>query len=222
MKVSVIIPVLFEAERINDAVEQVRRYADDTEIIVVDGDPAGSTLSATADTRIVHLIAPPGRGSQLAAGVRAAHGDLLLLLHADTLLPADAFASLRRAAAAGADWGSFRLGIDAIGAGWRLMERIIDLRCRLFSLPYGDQAIFLTRDAIERIGGIPEIPLMEDVALVRSLKCCRLRGILLPERVRTSPRRWQRDGIVRRSLKNWWLLLRYLAGTPPERLAREY
>jgi GT2 family glycosyltransferase len=98
----------------------------------------------------------------------------------------------------------------------------VDLRCRLFKLPYGDQAMFVTREALSAVGGIPGFPLMEDVALARSLAKAGKPFTLLPERVRTSPRRWQRDGIVRRTCKNWWLLLRYLTGVKPEKLAREY
>lgn len=219
MTISVIIPVLHEQEGINDVVAQLQGQP---EIIIVDGDPAGSTLAAVTESDVITLTAPTGRGSQLAAGVRIAQGDILLLLHADTRLPEAAFSSIRQAVAHGADWGAFRLGIDAPETGFRVIEQSVDLRCKLFSLPYGDQAMFVTRAALERIGGVPELPLMEDVELARRLRQSGCRFTLLPDRILTSARRWHKDGMVRRTLKNWWLMLRYLAGIAPENLAKRY
>ena len=220
--VSVIIPVLHEQQRINDLIAQVRQLAADVELIVVDGDPAGSSISMVTDPAVICLTAPTGRGSQLAAGIAVATGDILLMLHADTLLPHRAFQAIRTALDHGAAWGAFRLGIDAPGLSFRIIERSVDLRCKLFTLPYGDQAIFVSSSALKKIGGIPEVPLMEDVALARRLAKSGHRFCLLVERVCTSPRRWQQDGILRRTLRNWWLLLRYLGGADPSALAKEY
>lgn len=219
---SVIIPVLNEQERINGLISHLRSLEPGLEVIVVDGDPSGSTLSAVRDTMAVLHTAPRGRGIQLAAGAALASGDILLMLHADTLLPDAAFRSIRDALARSAAWGAFRLGINAGSLAYRVIERAVDLRCTLFSLPYGDQALFVTRVALQEVGGIPPLPLMEDVELSRRLHKTGFRFVLLPERVITSPRRWQRDGIVRRTLGNWWLLLRYLTGSDPAGLARGY
>lgn len=223
MTISVVIPVLHEQAGINVIVAHLQEQgAENPEIIVVDGDPAGSTLSAVIDPHVVKRTAPKGRGNQLAAGARIAAGDILLLLHADTRLPEAALKAVRQAVSSGAAWGAFRLGIDAPETAFRIIERSVDLRCRLFSLPYGDQAMFVTRTALERIGGIPELPLMEDVALARRLKKAGCRFALLSGRVATSARRWRKDGILRRTLKNWWLLSRYLAGDTPENLTKNY
>lgn len=219
---SVIIPVLNEQERINTLISHLRSLEPALEVIVVDGDPSGSTVSAVTDTRAVLRTASGGRGMQLAAGAALASGDILLLLHADTLLPDSAFRSIGDALARSAAWGAFRLGIDATSRAYRVIERAVDLRCKLFSLPYGDQAIFVTRAALQKVGGVPPLPLMEDVELSRRLRQAGFRFVLLTERISTSPRRWQRDGIVRRTLGNWLLLLRYLAGSDPNVLAREY
>jgi rSAM/selenodomain-associated transferase 2 len=219
---SVIIPVLNEQERINGLISHLRSLEPGLEVIVVDGDPSGSTVSAVTDTRAVLHTAPRGRGMQLAAGAALASGDILLMLHADTLLPDAAFRSIRDALAQHGAWGAFRLGINAGSLTYRVIERAVDLRCKLFSLPYGDQAIFVTRAALRKVGGVPALPLMEDVELSRRLHTTGFRFVLLTERVITSPRRWQRDGIVRRTLGNWWLLLRYLTGSDPAVLAREY
>lgn len=222
MTISVIIPVLNEQNQINEVISNLRSIAPEIELIVVDGDPSGSTLQGISDPQVVCITAKKGRGNQLAAGASRATGVLLLMLHADTLLPDNAFNSILTAIDQGADWGAFRLGIDAPSIPYRIIERMVDLRCKLFTLPYGDQAIFVTRTALQKIGGIPAIPLMEDVELARRL--CRTSQMfsLLPERVSTSARRWQTDGIVRRTLGNWWLLLRYLCGTHPEHLSDSY
>lgn len=222
LQFSVIIPVLQEQQRINQTIAAVRSQFTTAEIIVVDGDPAGSTLHVLTDPAVIQLSAPAGRGSQLAAGVAVASGDTILLLHADTLLPDHAFPAITQAVSNGAVWGAFRLGIDAPGLAYRTIEQFVDLRCNLFTLPYGDQAIFVARLVLQQIGGIPLLPLMEDVALCDRLKHSGHRFKLLPTRVQTSARRWQRDGVIRRTLHNWWLLLRYRCGYSPETLTQHY
>ncbi len=222
MSISVIIPVLREQHRINGLIDQVRAQDAMCEIIVVDGDPAGSTLAMISDLTVVRLTAPRGRGSQLSSGAARATGMIILMLHADTRLPDNGLRMISDAVKDGGKWGAFKLGIDAEGVMFRIIERSVDLRCRLFSLPYGDQALYATRQVLQRAGGIPDIPLMEDVALVRRLKqvggACRL----LPCRVKTSARRWQQDGVLARTFRNWRLLIRYLAGADPSALAKEY
>lgn len=163
-----------------------------------------------------------GRGAQLRAGAELATTSTLLFLHADTALPEPGIAYVTTALATGAHWGAFSLGIDAPGLGYRLLERLVDLRCRLFRLPYGDQALFITRAAYDACGGFSNLPLMEDVDLVRRLNRAGFHFCLIPHRVRTSARRWQRDGIVPRSFRNLVLLFRFLRGTDPRQLAREY
>lgn len=222
MTISVIIPVLREQERINGLVEQLRSQDCYCEIIVVDGDPQGSTIATISDQSVVTLTAAKGRGTQLAAGAVAATGEIILMLHADTLLPDGGLRMVADAVANGATWGAFKLGIDSPELAYRMIEWFVDLRCKLFTLPYGDQAIFVTNTGLQAIGGIPPIPLMEDVELARRLRKADKCFTLLPQRVQTSPRRWQKDGIIRRTMKNWWLLLRYLSGTPSTRLETEY
>ncbi len=221
--ISVIIPVLHEQERINGLLGHLKSQGETVpEIIVVDGCPEGSTLSVISMPEVICLTAPTGRGNQIAAGAAVAGGSVILMLHADTLLPDNAFNSIRTAIDQGADWGAFRLGIDDPGPAYRIIERTVDIRCNLFTLPYGDQALFVTRHALDFIGGIPAIPLMEDVELALRLRRAGCRFALLSDRVQTSPRRWQKDGIFRRSLHNWLLMLRYLAGAAPSVLSQKY
>lgn len=220
--ISVIIPVLHEQSRINDTIARIYHQASDCEVIVVDGDPSGTTLSAISDPRVIRMTALSGRGSQLYAAADIATGAIMLMLHADTRLPENAISSIRNAVARNADWGAFRLGIDDRRCVFRIIERSVDLRCRLFRLPYGDQAIFVTRKALTASGGMPSIPLMEDVELALRLNRTGQRFSLLEERIPTSARRWLKDGVLRRTLHNWWLLLRYLTGSDPKDLARKY
>lgn len=228
--ISVIIPVLHEQERISGLIEHLKgqgargkgQEKHELEIIVVDGDQQGSTIATIVDHEVIGITATKGRGNQLAAGAEVATGSIILMLHADTLLPDGGLQAVTGAVANGADWGAFRLGIDSPELAYRMIEWFVDLRCKLFALPYGDQAIFVTRTALESIGGIPLLPLMEDVELARRLRKTGKRFTLLPQRVQTSPRRWQKDGILRRTLKNWLLLVRYLTGADPASLARRY
>ncbi len=222
LRLSVIIPVLNEHEHINTVIGQLRLMDSAVEIIVVDGDSSGSTANLISDNSVIKIIAAKGRGNQLAAGAVLAKGDILLMLHADTLLPGSAFEAIREIMENGATWGAFRLGIDSSFHPYRIIERVVDLRCTIFKLPYGDQGIFLQRGALDAVGGVPPIPLMEDVELVRRLNNAGYRFGLLKERVITSPRRWKRDGILKRTVHNWSLMLRYFAGADPKFLASKY
>lgn len=224
-EISVIIPVLNEGRGINDLIAHLRSQAalDAVEIIVVDGDPAGSTLKAISHPGIITAVAETGRGSQMNCGAIRATGDILLFLHADTFLPLNAFASIRKCMEkAGHVGGAFDLGIDTEQLIFRVTERYVAWRTRLMRIPFGDQAIFILREYFERIGGYRHIPIMEDVDLMRRI---RQRGdaiCVIPEKVRTSPRRWEKDGVVFGTLRNWALQALYCCGVSPNRLARFY
>lgn len=218
--VSVIIPVLNEAAQIADAIARTRAVGD-CEIIVVDGGSIDGTLAAAGAADRV-LTSPRGRARQQNAGAAAATGDVLLFLHADCRLPADAFDAVAQALqdplCVG---GCFRQSIDAGGAGYRLLEFGNAARVRLLGWAYGDQGIFVQRNAFEALGGFPDLPLMEDLYFMKRLKR-RGRVALLPLRLQVSARRWQKQGIVGRTLRNWRLLLRAHCGAPLEKLAAEY
>lgn len=223
--ISVIIPVLNEARNINVVIAHLRSQAavDAVEIVVVDGSTAGSTIKAISHPGIITAIAEKGRACQMNCGATRATGDILLFLHADTLLPPNAFARIRTCMEdvrhAG---GAFDLGIDSEQRVFRITERYVAFRSRLTRIPFGDQAIFIRRDYFERIGGYRDIPIMEDVDLMRRI---RQRGdaiCIIPETVMTSARRWEKDGIIFGTLRNWMLQALYCLGVSPERLARFY
>jgi rSAM/selenodomain-associated transferase 2 len=216
-RLSVVIPAWNEEGTLARAVRSVREQA---EVVVVDGGSADGTCAVAEAAGARVLRSPRGRGRQLDLGAREAGGDWLVFLHADTWLEGG-WAEALHALDAGVVGGAFRFAVDAPQRGYRLLEGAVAARCRLFRLPYGDQALFARREAYARVGGFPPFPLMEDVAFARRLARA---GRLAFPRVRafTSPRRWERQGLLRTTARNAWLLALYGLGRPPERLAREY
>ncbi|HMW16658.1 MAG TPA: TIGR04283 family arsenosugar biosynthesis glycosyltransferase [Accumulibacter sp.] len=219
---TVIVPVLNEAATIADhlqALQPLRRRG--VEIILVDGgsDDGTSDLARSAVDRV--LVAPRGRATQMNAGAAASERQILLFLHADTLLPADADTAILHARHRGAHWGRFDVRIDGTQPLLRLVEKMINWRSRITGIATGDQAIFVRRDLFVRAGGFPEQPLMEDIALSKRLK--RLAPpYCLRQRVSTSGRRWQKHGVLRTIVLMWSLRARYFFGADPWQLAIRY
>jgi rSAM/selenodomain-associated transferase 2 len=224
-RISIIIPVLEEAGQIGATLDALSAAAgvEEAEILVVDGHPQKTTIRALPERQVRGICGPMGRGAQMHAGARAASGTVLLFLHADTRPETDALLriqeTLRNPAIAG---GAFDLGIDAPGTVFRVIEWGASLRSRLTRIPYGDQALFLRRSAYFRTGGFRPIPLMEDVDLMRRLKKRGEKIRFISRRVWTSPRRWQDEGILYCTLRNYALIFLYHLGVPPEQLARFY
>jgi len=221
-RISVVVPVLDEERRIG---EQLARLAGGGwhEVIVVDGGSRDRTLERARDAGATVLAAPRGRALQMNRGARAARGDVVLFLHADVELPADAPARIAAAlddpAVVG---GAFRTWTQPDGGRrwWSPLLHLADLRSRYSSLPYGDQALFVRAGVFARLGGFPPLPLMEDLAFSRRLRRVgRLRT--LRARVRVSGRRFQSRPIYYFLLVNLLPLL-FALGVPPARLARLY
>jgi len=189
------------------------------EVIFADG---GSTDGTTrlADAAGAELVtAEKGRGQQLAAGCAAAQGDWLLILHADTALEGDWARATLDHLSRPERAGYFRLAFRAVGLAPGIVAGWANLRSRVFGLPYGDQALLISRALYTEVGGFAPIPLMEDVAMARALKrrLVRLEGV-----ARTGAARYQRDGWFKRGARNIGTLIRYLAGVAPEVLAERY
>lgn len=172
--------------------------------------------------RVKVIAANPGRASQMNAGAAVANGDILLFLHADTLLPTN-FDTLICLALqdAGTIAGAFELRIDAKLWGLRFIEKMVNARSRLFSLPYGDQAIFLKAIIFHEFGCFPDLLIMEDFELMLRL---RREGkiTILPASVLTSGRRWQKLGVVKTTLINQLVIIGYFLGVSPDKLVRFY
>ena len=222
LALSIIIPVLNEAAVIAAQLGSLQGLrASGVELLVVDGGSTDGT-PAEAEALADSLIQSPcGRAVQMNAGARASRGEVLLFLHADTTLPQSADGIVGRAVARGALWGRFDVRIDGTHLLLRIVERTMNWRSRLTGIATGDQAIFVRRDVFERIGGYPEIPLMEDIAL-----STRLRRIAPPARLRTpvstSSRRWEKHGVLRTVVLMWRLRAAYFFGADPQQLAVRY
>lgn len=219
---SIVVPVLDEAVGIAAALAPLQplRQAG-VEVLVVDGGSRDATLAVATPLADLVLVAPRGRGSQMNAGAARARGATLLFLHADTRLPAGAVEAVVAAIAAGACWGRFDVAIEGRLAGLGMVATMMNLRSRLTGIATGDQAIFVTRAAFEQVGGFPDLPLMEDIALSTWLKRI-ARPACLRQRVVTSGRRWEKHGLWRTILAMWRLRLRFFFGADPQALARKY
>jgi len=221
----VIIPVYCESAVINKTITivRLRRGGETAEIIVVDGQAEGETVAAIRDNAVRKLRSEKGRGGQLNRGAAIAAGDVLLFLHADTVLPPAAFERIAEAMRdEGCVGGAFNRRIDSRRAGFRVIETVASLRSRLTRIPYGDQAIFIRASYFRTLGGFREIPIMEDVDLMRRIKRKGGRIVIFREPVITSARRWEKEGLVFGTIRNWFLMTLYLCGVSPERLARFY
>jgi rSAM/selenodomain-associated transferase 2 len=215
------VPVFNEELTIQRALDSVLRLKPE-EVLVIDGGSVDRTRQVAACAGVQLFGAPRGRARQMNHGAALARGDILLFLHADTRLPQSALDDIRDAMrnpkVAG---GHFDVALD--GAGWmlRAVGTMISLRSRLSRVATGDQAIFVRREVFAKLGGYPEIPLMEDIALSRALKRAG-QVACLKSRVVTSARRWQKDGVWRTIFKMWTLKSLYLLGVSPRRLKRFY
>jgi rSAM/selenodomain-associated transferase 2 len=222
-KISLIIPILNEAEIIAQslsALQPLRSHGH--EVVVVDGgsSDASQTLSRPLADRVI--LGPLSRSLQMNAGARVASGEILLFLHADTSLPEGAdFFLISRMKQYGRVWGHFDVRLSGNHPLFRVIENLMNWRSRFFGIATGDQGIFVGREIFLAIGGFPEIALMEDIALSRILKKVGP-PLCLSQRVVTSSRRWEKNGILRTVLLMWRLRLAYFLGAEPQDLARRY
>ena len=222
-RLSIVIPVLNEEPGIVaalDALEPLR--ARGAELIVADGGSADRTVALARPRCDRLIVAPRGRAAQMNAGAAAAHGNVLLFLHADTTLPPEADRLVAAGLAdSGRAWGRFDVRIDGPHPLFRLIAVLMNLRSRATGIATGDQAIFVDKAAFAAVGGYPDIALMEDIVLSRRLK--RLsRPLCLSARALTSGRRWEKHGIVRTILTMWRLRLAFFLGAAPDKLAARY
>lgn len=223
--ISFIVPALRESERINGIIGHIMSLTggEDYEIIVVDGSAEVDTLKSIAYEGVLKISSPPGRGTQMNAGARAAKGRILVFLHADTFLPTCAIGKIREALETKKhNAGAFSMGYDTSGPVLDFLALAARIRARFTGVPYGDQAIFMKKEYFMNIGGYRDIPLMEDVELMARIKKSRGKICILKDRVMTSPRKMLADGILFSVMRNQAIKTLYLLGADPERLAQIY
>jgi rSAM/selenodomain-associated transferase 2 len=220
---SIIVPVLNERPTLVAALARLAPLRErGAEVIVIDGGSTDASAEAARQHADRVLTAPRGRGAQMNAGARAATGDVLLFLHADTRLPPQADTLIHDGLArTDRRWGRFDVAIEGRSPLLPLVAALMNLRSRLTGIATGDQAMFVRRVAFAQAGGFPDIALMEDIALSRQLKRIS-RPLRLSARVLTSGRRWDERGAVRTVFMMWRLRLAYFLGADPGALARRY
>ncbi len=223
--VSIIVPVLNESDIIEGTVMHLTGMCRglSAEIIIVDGDPSGSTIRRVKSKQIRTITAFRGRAKQMNAGAEAGRAGVLVFVHADTLLPPGALQDIldacRRPEIAA---GAFYLGINSGKKIFRVIETLANIRCRLTRIPYGDQAVFFKKKTFMHLGGYAGIPVMEDIEIMQRVKQKKLKTALLKKNVKTSARRWQKEGIFYALVRNNLLACFFYAGTSPRALERFY
>jgi len=220
-----VIPVLNEAERINSLIEHIRHQSSNStcEIIVVDGDSQGTTIKVIQDREVISITCAKGRARQMNAGAAIARGQVLIFLHADTRLPPHSLKKISQVLEnekyVG---GAFDLGIDSDRLLLKYIAASASFRSRLNRIPYGDQAIFMRKAYFDKIGGYREIPLMEDFDLMRRIRKRGDKIFILRDQVKTSPCRWEKEGIIHTTLRNMMLVNMFRFGVSPDKLGKYY
>lgn len=223
MRLSIIMPVLNEAETLAHILRQLAPFQQrGHEIIVVDGGSRDASFEIATRAGVQVLCSAQGRAAQMNAGASAATGEVLLFLHADTQLPANADAAISAALSPPTHcWGRFDVRIAGSSPMFPVISFLINVRSRLSSIATGDQAMFVTRAAFAQAGGFLDQPLMEDIELSKRLKSV-CPPVLLRERVNTSGRRWDSHGVWRTIVLMWRLRWAYWRGVPATELVRMY
>jgi len=220
-RVSIVIPVKDDAVALSRLLSKlsVMASSEHLQVIVVDGDSSDDSAAVAQRAGALVLRTIPGRGGQLAAGCRHANGEWVWMLHADSEVPLSALTYLR--SRRGVGWGRFDVRFGESMRGLPVVAIMMNLRSRWTGICTGDQGIFVQRDLLRRIGGVPDQPLMEDIELSR-----RLKRLCLPHcpaiQLVAAARRWRRRGLLQTTLQMWILRLRYWWGADPGDLAREY
>jgi rSAM/selenodomain-associated transferase 2 len=221
--ISIIMPVLNEAKTLPACLQPLQPLRQkNCELIVVDGGSADRSVEIATPLADQVLLTGKGRAVQMNAGARIARGEILWFLHSDTLPPAGAEELIRCALSNPTRaWGRFDVQLSSPRLLLRVVAVLMNARSRLTGIATGDQGIFVRRSVFAQVGGYPEIPLMEDIALSQTLKWI-TRPVCLRQRLVTSSRRWENNGIWKTILLMWRLRLAYFLGVDPTRLARLY
>lgn len=219
---SIIVPVVNEESIIQATLSSIQDNSA-LEIIVVDGGSKDQTVKIVSEMGIKIIKSPvSGRANQMNYGAKIAKGELFLFIHADSNLPENYLDLIAKTLVnPNIIAGAFELAINSNKTGLKIIEKLVNWRSHLFSLPYGDQGIFMRREVFEEIGGFPELPIMEDFELIRRLKKRGKIGII-PAKITTSARRWEKVGIWKTTIINQLIIIGYFLKISPEKLKNFY
>ena len=218
--ISVIIPILNEAKILDKTLSQLHTELGHHELIIVDGGSSDNSVCIAEKYGAV-IASERGRAKQLNTGAAAATGDILLFLHADVWLEPGALAAVETALSAGYIGGGFRQKIDGRSILYRPIERAGDIRGKYLKVFYGDSGIFLARADFEKIGGFPDVPILEEMEFSKCLRKLGKTTLVVPH-IHLSARRWETRGIIRTTVNNWLITFLYFLRVSPERLAELY
>ena len=219
--ISIIIPTLNEAQLIEKLLRDLKEFAPETELIVADGHSSDRTFEIASPLART-VLSPRGRGAQMNAGARRTTGQVLWFLHADCRPHPDSLTAIQAVMAdESIVGGGFQYNLDSPGIHYRLAERMSNLKNRMLKLLYGDMGIFVRADVFWEMDGFKEVPLMEDMDFSRRLKRMG-KTTILPLTMRTSARRWRREGWLKNIVRNWLLQIAWTAGVSPNILAKWY
>lgn len=219
---SIVMPVLNESQHIASTLAHLAPLQHrGVEVVVVDGGSDDDTVAQASTLADAVVQAPRGRARQMNAGAAVARGEVLLFLHADTLLPTGADRLVEQALASGGLWGRFDVRIVGRHPMLRVVAALMNWRSRLTGIATGDQALFIRRETFESVGGFPDQPLMEDIEMSRRLGALAA-PLCIAVRVATSGRRWESRGVWRTIILMWCLRWRYWRGESAQRLAEAY
>ena len=221
--ISIIIPV-YNEPNINTTIEEIRKQSYlDYELIIVDGQEDGNTINLIDDDNCLKLNSKAGRACQLNAGAKKAKGGAMLFLHADSFLPENGLKMIDDIIRSGFKVGAFDLWIESRNFILReFVSRISSFRSRLTRFPYGDQGHFFSKEYFQKIGGYSDIPLMEDIEIMQRVKQRKDKIFIIPQKIITSARRWEEEGLLFVMLRNPILSPLYYLGVPAEKLSRFY
>ena len=222
-KLSIILPVLNEAALIGAALQALQAIRQrGAELVVVDGGSSDDTVQLATALADRVVVAGAGRAQQMNRGAELASGEMLLFLHLDSELPEGAMEFIEQLCGSIANhWGWFDVRLSHPGFAYRVIARFMNLRARLSRVCTGDQALFLSRPLFKQVGGFPELPLMEDVAMSKRLRQLST-PVVCKQPIIASTRRWEERGMLRTVLLMWKLRLLYFFGVSPERLVTLY
>ena len=218
--ISVIIPILNEAKILEKTLSRLRSELENHELIIVDGGSTDDSV-AIAEKYGKVIISERGRAKQLNAGAAASTGDILVFLHADVRLEPGAFAAVETTLSSGYVGGGFLQKIDGKNILYRIIEITANMRGKYLKNFYGDSGIFVKRTDFQRIGGFPDVPILEEMGFSKALRGLGKTKMVKPY-IHISARRWEKNGIVRTTTKNWLITFLYFIGFSLERLAKLY